>query len=56
VFVKPDCLIPGSFPNSLVYLRGKHRVKKTAGYACGSDSAYGFDQVVTHSFGSLATN
>ena len=30
VFVKPDCLIPGSFPNLLVYLRGAHRVKKTA--------------------------
>ena len=31
VFVKPDCLLPGSFPNLLVYLRGAHRVKKTAG-------------------------
>jgi hypothetical protein len=28
VFVKPDCLIPGSFPNLLVYLRGECRVKK----------------------------
>src|SRR5208283_1970411 len=32
VIVKPDCLIPGSFPNPLVYLRGAHRVKNTAGY------------------------
>jgi len=31
VFVKPDCLNAGSFPNLLVYLRGECRVKKTAG-------------------------
>lgn len=31
MFVKPDCLNAGSFPNSLVYLRGECRVKKTRG-------------------------
>jgi len=29
--VKPYCRNPGSFLNSLVYLRGAHRVKKRAG-------------------------
>jgi hypothetical protein len=36
VFVKPDCLIPGSFPNLLVYLRAAHTVKKTAGMETGA--------------------
>src|SRR5208283_4964706 len=35
VIVKPDCPIPGSFPNSLVYLRAAHRVKKAAGMVIG---------------------
>jgi hypothetical protein len=36
VFVKPDCLNAGSFPNLLVYLRSAHRVKKTAGIETGA--------------------
>ena len=39
MFVKPDCLIPGSFPNLLVYLRPAHRVKKTARVSCAGGSA-----------------
>jgi len=37
VFVKPDCLIPGSFPNLLVYLRAAHTVKKTRGKLWGEE-------------------
>ena len=32
MFVKPYCLIPGSFPNLLVYLPRKQGVKKAQGY------------------------
>ena len=31
MFVKPYCLIPGSFPNLLVYLPRKQGVKKAQG-------------------------
>ena len=31
MFVKPYCLIPGSFPNLLVYLPRAQRVKKARG-------------------------
>jgi hypothetical protein len=35
VFVKPYCLIPGSFPNLLVYLPRKQGVKKAQGEVTG---------------------
>jgi hypothetical protein len=35
VFVKPYCLIPGSFPNLLVYLPRKQGVKKAEGIGIG---------------------